>query len=113
MFTLKDIERCKQIFLRLLTTYLTSLSQSTYIHKMLKRFSIDQLKKGFLHIQYEITLSRNIYVNAPVEIDSIQKIPYVSAMESIIYIMLCTRSDASYALSVMSRCRLILARVTG
>ena len=31
------------------------------------------------------------------------KIPYVSAIRSIVYTMLCTRSNVSYALSTMSR----------
>lgn len=41
------------------------------------------------------------------------KVPYVSVIESIMYVMLCTWPDVSHALSVMSMYRSNLGKITG
>ena len=38
---------------------LIALSQSTYIDKVLKRFKMENAKKGFVPMSHGITLSRN------------------------------------------------------
>lgn len=49
---------------------------------------------------HEVTLLRDICLKIDVEIGSIQKIPYASDIGFIMYAMLCTRSNVSYALTV-------------
>nr|CAE04463.2 OSJNBa0029L02.4 [Oryza sativa Japonica Group] len=85
---------------------LIGLSQSTYINKMLKRFNMQDSKKGFLSMSHGINLGKN---QCPQTIDEQNKksvIPYASAIGSIMYAMLCTRPDVSYALSATSRYQL-------
>ena len=70
---------------------------------MLKRFSMDQSKKGFLPISHGISLSKSMCPQTQDERDRMSKIPYASAIGSIMYAMICTRPDVSYALSITSR----------
>ena len=82
---------------------LLGLSQSTYIDKVLKRFSMQDSKKGFLPMSHGITLSRSQCPSTTEERERMSKIPYASAIGSIMYAMICTRPDVSYALSMTSR----------
>ena len=60
-------------------------------------------KKGFLPMSHGITLSKTQCPETPDELERMRAIPYASAIGSIMYAMLCTRPDVSYALSVTSR----------
>ncbi|KAK8533071.1 hypothetical protein V6N12_076352 [Hibiscus sabdariffa] len=82
---------------------LLGLSQSTYIDKMLKRFSMEESKRGFLPMRHGISLSKEMCPSTPQERERISQIPYASAIGSIMYAMICTRPDLSYALSMTSR----------
>jgi hypothetical protein len=82
---------------------LLGLSQSTYIDKVLKRFSMQESKKGFLPMSHGVSLSKTGCPSNQIEMDRMSKIPYASAIGSIMYAMLCTRPDVSYALSMTSR----------
>ena len=80
---------------------LIGLSQSTYINKVLKRFSMQDSKRGYLPMSHGITLSKSQCPNTKDERERMSKIPYASKIGSIMY--LCTRPDVSYALSITSR----------
>ncbi|KAK8663809.1 hypothetical protein V6N13_083614 [Hibiscus sabdariffa] len=82
---------------------LLGLSQSTYIDKVLKRFSMEESKRGFLPIRHGISLSKEMSPSTPQERERMSQIPYASAIGSIMYAMICTRPDLSYALSMTSR----------
>ncbi|KAL4280040.1 hypothetical protein GQ457_03G019540 [Hibiscus cannabinus] len=86
----------------ILSRRLLGLSQSTYIDKVLKRFSMEESKRGFLPMRHGISLSKEmfqkhfslLYQNINLN---------TSAIGSIMYAMICTRPDLSYALSMTSR----------
>jgi hypothetical protein len=82
---------------------LLGLSQSTYIDKVLRRFNMHDSKKGFIPMQHGLCLSKTQSPSTKEERDRMNKIPYASAIGSIMYAMLCTRPDVSYALSATSR----------
>ena len=82
---------------------LLGLSQSGYIDKVLKRFSMQDSKRGFLPMSHGIKLSQSQCLTTKDEREHMDKIPYASAIGSIMYAMLCTRPDVSYALSMTSR----------
>ena len=79
------------------------LSQSIYIDKVLLRFSMQNSKKGFLPMSHGMSLSKTQDPSSREERDRMDQIPYASAIGSIMYAMLCTRPDVSYALSMTSR----------
>ena len=80
---------------------LLGLSQSTYIDRMPKRFSIDQSKRGFIPMIHGITLSKSMCLKTQEERTCMCLIPYASAIGSIMYTMICNRTRVSYSLSVM------------
>ena len=79
------------------------ISQSTYIETVLKRFSMENFKKGYLSIGQKISLSKKDYPITPEERERMSRIPYVSIVKFIIYAMTCTRLDVAYSLGVVSR----------
>ena len=79
------------------------LSRNTYIDKVLNRFNMQNSKRGFLPMCHGISLSKTQCPMMQDERDRMSKISYASAISSIMYVMLCTRTDVSYALSMTSR----------
>ena len=75
-----------------------ALSQSSYIDKVLKKFAMQDSKKGGQPSRTGITLSLD---DCPKT--SEEKVPYASAMGSLMYAMLCTRPDICYVVGIVSR----------
>src|SRR3954454_11984294 len=82
---------------------LIGLSQGTYLEKVLKRFKMEDSKKGMLPVTPGTHLSKNHCPMTNDEFEFMSKVPYASAIGSIMYAMICTRPDVSYALSSTSR----------
>ena len=83
---------------------LLGLSQSTYIDKVLKRFRMQDSKRGTLPMQHGVILNKSQCPSPSSDAEKRMKgIPYASAIGSIMYAMICTRPDVSYALSMTSR----------
>jgi len=80
-----------------------ALSQESYIDKIVDRFGMKDSKRGFLPMGHGITLSKTHCPTTPKNTERMSKIPYASAVGSIMYAMMCTRPDVSYALSMTSR----------
>ena len=76
-----------------------SLSQSRYIDLILKKFNIEESKRGYLLIGHDIQLSKKMSLKTPEERNRMSSIPYALTVESIMYAMLCTRPDVAYALA--------------
>ena len=64
---------------------------------------MDNFKKNYLSIGHEITLSKKDCLTTPEERECMSRIPHASIMGSIIYAMICTKSDVAYSLGVVSR----------
>ena len=79
------------------------LSQSLYIEKMLKRFSMLNSKKGLLPVRPGIHLSKGMSPNTPEERDRMNKVPYASAVGSLMYAMICTRPNIAFAVNCVRR----------
>src|SRR3954470_24439819 len=82
---------------------LIGLSKSTYLDKVLKKFRMDESRKGFLPMLPGKTLSKTQSTATAEERERMNKIPYASAIGSIMYAMLCTRPDIAHAVSLTSR----------
>jgi hypothetical protein len=105
-FSLKDLGEAAYILgikiYRDRSRRLIGLSQDTYIDKVLKRFNMEPSKKGFLPMSHGMHFSKQQRPMTAVERERMSKVPYASAVGSIMYAMICTRPDVSYALSVAS-----------
>ncbi|GJU74008.1 putative RNA-directed DNA polymerase [Tanacetum coccineum] len=82
---------------------LIGLSQDTYLDKILKRFKMENSKKGNLPLHHGIKISKDLCPKTDEELDRMSRVPYASAVGSIMYAMTCTRPDVSFALSMVSR----------
>src|SRR3954463_13743445 len=82
---------------------LIALSQSTYLDKVLKRFRMDKAKKGSVPMLSGKILSKPPCPATVNDREAMSKVPYASAIGSIMYAMMCTRPDVSNALSLTSR----------
>src|SRR3954462_440300 len=106
-FSMKDLEEAAYVLgikiYRDRPRRLIGLSQSTYIDKVLKRFNMHEAKKGFFPMSHGIHLCKTQGPSTPDEQTRMDKILYAWAIGSIMYGMVCTRPDVSYALSAMSR----------
>ncbi|KAI3751332.1 hypothetical protein L2E82_22401 [Cichorium intybus] len=103
-FDMKDLGEAAYILgiriLRHRKKRLIGLSQCTYLEKVLKRFSIENSKKGELPIQSNAKLSKTQSPSTDEEIAEMSRVPYASALGSIMYVMACTRLVVSFALSM-------------
>src|SRR3954470_12296083 len=82
---------------------LIGLNQSTYLDKVLKKLNMESSKKGLLPMSHGVKLSKTRCPSTNDERSRMSAIPHASAVGSIMYAMICTRLDVSYALSVVSR----------
>jgi hypothetical protein len=81
---------------------LLALSQSTYLDKVLKRFRMENCKKGNLPIMKGVSLSVTQCPATKKEKSVMSDIPYASNIVSNMYAMLSTRPGVALALSLMS-----------
>lgn len=79
------------------------LTQGTYIDSMLRRYSMENSKRGLIPMSHGVSLSKKMCPKTSEERERMNKIPYASAIGSIMYAMLCTRPDVAHSLSVTSR----------
>ncbi|GJT27883.1 retrotransposon protein, putative, ty1-copia subclass [Tanacetum coccineum] len=85
------------------TRRLIGLSQDTYLDKSLKRFKMENSKKGNLPLHHGIKISSDLCPKTDDELDKMSRVLYASAIGSIMYDMTCTRPDVSFALRMVSR----------
>ncbi len=60
-------------------------------------------KRGLLSVRHGIHLSKDMSLKTLEERDKRARIPYALAIRSLMYVMLCTRPDIAYAISLTSR----------
>ena len=83
---------------------LLGLSQSMYINTIVKRFGMENFKKGFIPMRHAVQIYKEHLPNTLEDRVLMEKISYASAIGSIMYVMLCIRPDVTFlALSVTSK----------
>ncbi|GJY38745.1 retrotransposon protein, putative, ty1-copia subclass [Tanacetum coccineum] len=68
---------------------LIGLCQSAYIEKILKRFHMENSKRGSIPMQEKLKLSKSQGASTPVELKCMQMVPYASVVGSIMYAVRC------------------------
>ena len=83
-FSMKDLGEAAYILGKKIyrdkSNRLLGLSHSTYIDKMLKRFSMDHSKRGFIPMTHGITLSKSMYPRTQDKRTHMSLIPYASVI---------------------------------
>ncbi|GJR07873.1 hypothetical protein Tco_0790525 [Tanacetum coccineum] len=64
---------------------------------------MENFKKGNLPLHHGIKISKDLCPKTDKELDRMSRVPYDSAVGSIMYAMTCTSPDVSFALSMVSR----------
>ena len=110
-FSMKDLGEAEKILgIRIYRDRgrrLLGLSQSKYIDKVLKRFSMSNSKKGFIPLALGVPLTKEQCPSTKEKRDNMSRIPYASAIGSIMYAMLCTRLDVAHVGFLMQLITLI------
>ena len=75
------------------------LSQKGYIEKVLHRFNMLSAKPGSTPLAAHFKLSSGMSPKSDEEIDYMSRVPYCSAVVSLMYAMVCTRPVLSHAVS--------------
>ena len=106
-FSMKDLGEAAYILgikiYRDRSRHLIGISQSTYLDKVLKKFKMDQSKKGFLPVLQGVKLSQTQCPTTAEDREKMKVIPYASVIGFIMYAMLCTRPDVCLAVSLAGR----------
>nr|GEW80632.1 retrotransposon protein, putative, Ty1-copia subclass [Tanacetum cinerariifolium] len=82
---------------------LIRLSQSAYMDKILKRYRMDNTKRGYIPMQKRLDLNKTQGASIPREVKHMKNVPYASVVGSIIYAIRCTIPDVPFAQNITSR----------
>nr|GEY57551.1 hypothetical protein [Tanacetum cinerariifolium] len=82
---------------------LVGLGQNAYIDKILKRYKMDNSKRGHIPMQERVDLNRTQGASTPKEAKRMQNVTYALAVGSIMYAVRCTRPDVAFAQNITSR----------
>ncbi|GKB75240.1 retrotransposon protein, putative, ty1-copia subclass, partial [Tanacetum coccineum] len=82
---------------------LIGLGQNDYMDKILKRYKMDNSKRGHIPMQERLGLNKTQGSSTPKEVKRMQNVPYASAVGSIMYVVRCTRPDVAFAQNITSR----------
>jgi hypothetical protein len=106
-FDMKDLGAAKQILgMRINRDKqkgTLQLSQEEYIDRILKRFSMSNAKPVSTPLASHFRLSKDQSPKTEEEKDIMAKVPYASAIGSLMYAMVCTRPDIAHAVGAVSR----------
>ena len=106
-FEMKDMgEESFVLGVKILRDYsrkLLGLSQETYIRKVLERFHMQDCKSIDTPVRKSDSLSSEMCPKTQAEIESMARVPYANAICSLMYAMLCTRSDICFVVRLVSR----------
>ncbi|TYK29165.1 gag/pol protein [Cucumis melo var. makuwa] len=99
-FQMKDLGEAQYVLgiqiIRDRKNKMLALSQATYIDKILVRYSMQNSKKGLLPFRHGVHLSKKQCPKKPQEIEDMRRIPYTSAVGSLIYATLYNRPNICY-----------------
>jgi hypothetical protein len=105
-FEMKDLGAAKKILGMEITrdrkAGLLFLSQHAYIEKVLQRFNMHDAQPVSTPIAPHFKLSAEQCASSDEDIEYMSKILYCSVVSSLMYAMVCSRPDVSYAMSIVS-----------
>ncbi|GJT34377.1 retrotransposon protein, putative, ty1-copia subclass [Tanacetum coccineum] len=106
-FDMKELGEAKKILgmeiVRDRSRKILRVSQSGYVSKILNNFRIDNGKSVKMPLGGHFKLSLKDCPVKDCDVERMSKVPYANAVGSLMYLMVCTRPDIAYAVSVVSR----------
>jgi len=106
-FDMKDMSEASYVLgvkiIRDRAKRLLGLTQETYIKKMLERYHMQDSKPMDTLVDKSLSLSCDMCPKTLEEKKKMSRIPYASAIGSLMYAMMCTRPDICYAVGLVNR----------
>jgi hypothetical protein len=106
-FAMKDLGAAKKILGMRITrdrkNHKLTLSQGEYTEKVLERFRMQNEKTVSTPLASHFKLTKEMCPKTQEEIQYMSRVPYSSAVGSLMYAMVCTRPDIAHAVGVVSR----------
>jgi hypothetical protein len=106
-FAMKDLGAAKKILGMRITrdrkNRKLTLSQGEYTKKVLERFRMQNEKPVSTPLASHFKLTKEMCPKTQEEIEYMSRVPYSSAVGSLMYAMVCTRPDIAHAVGVVSR----------
>nr|GEW15401.1 hypothetical protein [Tanacetum cinerariifolium] len=106
-FDMKDLGEAKKILgmkiVRDRSRKILRVSQFGYVFKILNNFRIDNGKTGQMPLGGHFKLSLKDCPIRDCDVERMSKVPYANAVGSLMYLMVCTRPNIAYAVSIVSR----------
>jgi transposase InsO family protein len=106
-FAMKDLGPAKQILGIRITrdrgAKKLHMSQEQYIEKVLRRFNMDKAKVVSSPLTTNFKLTEADCPSSKEDVEEMDRVPYASAVGSLMYAMVCTRPDIAHAVGVVSR----------
>ena len=106
-FTMKDLRPKKQILGMRITRHVhvrkLFLSQEKYIEKVLHSFNMDKAKVVNSPLATHFRLSTNQSLSIDKEKEEMERVSYVFAIGSLMYVMVCNCLDIGYVVGTVSR----------
>nr|GEV11308.1 retrotransposon protein, putative, Ty1-copia subclass [Tanacetum cinerariifolium] len=100
-FHIKELREVKKILgmevIKDQSRKILRVSQSGYVSKILNNFRIDNGKSVKMPLGRHFKLSLKDYPVRDCDVKRMSKVPYANAVGSLMYLMVCTRLDISYA----------------
>ena len=104
---MKDMDAVKQIFgLRIERDRVAGtlkLIQGSYIKKVMDRFNMINAKPAKTPLASHFKLSKEQSPKDDDELKRMTRVPYASAVGSLMYAMVCTKPDIAHAVEAVSR----------
>jgi hypothetical protein len=106
-FTMKDLGATKKILGMRITrdrkNHKLTLSQGEYTEKMLERFRMQNAKPISTPLASHFKLTKEMCPKTQEEIEYMYRVPYSSAVGSLMYAMVCTRPDIAHVVGVVRK----------
>jgi hypothetical protein len=106
-FAMKDLGAAKKILgmriTRDMKNHKLKLSERVYIEKVLDRFRMHNEKPVSTHLASHFKLTKEMCPKTHEEIEHMSRVPYSSAVGSLMYVMVCTRPYIAHAVGVVRR----------
>ncbi|GKA92265.1 retrotransposon protein, putative, ty1-copia subclass [Tanacetum coccineum] len=106
-FDMKELGEAKKILgmdiVRDRSRKILKVSQSGYVSKILNNYRIDNGKSVKMPLGGHFKLSLKDFPVKDCDVERMSKVPYANTVKSLMYLMVCTRPNIAYAVSVVSR----------
>uniref|UniRef100_A0A803NK23 Uncharacterized protein n=1 Tax=Cannabis sativa TaxID=3483 RepID=A0A803NK23_CANSA len=83
--------------------YTITLTQEGYLEKVNEKFSMKDVKHDSTPLAPHFKLSQEQSPKIEVEMVEMEKLPYGSYVDSLMYVIVCTRPNLAHCMSVVSR----------